>query len=326
MCVSYLCSRQVIKWKYKLSTSEATATQWGWQGKKRTTLGARPPRQLLKPWCWTLAYGPYTRSLQRPFCLRPISLAPPSRSQFQTWSVMTFAPHFTVIQRPSSSLSPRFFRLRPTSSVEPPSTTTLVWNSSLRSLKQIVRPFVQWTVSCESSQVARLGVCMNLLLPSAYFIYMRFRRPQLASHNPDLSTRHLSQTLGREWSLMSSAQKAPWKELTEYLMRAFKQKFPKSQYDRATNRSGRSLRPSSSPSRSSWILAPSDVPTANADFPDLAPRQAPQRCAPERFAPQPLPSSPARGSCEETAERALKRPRVVWNNAYVRNNRGSAGQ
>lgn len=57
---------------------------------------------------------------------------------------------------------------------------------------------------------------------------MRIRCPQLAGHNPSMSTGSLSQLLGQEWSLMSRSQKAPapWKELSEHCMRAFERKFP----------------------------------------------------------------------------------------------------
>lgn len=71
---------------------------------------------------------------------------------------------------------------------------------------------------------------------NVYFIYMRVRRSELALHNPQLQTGELSKILGREWNNMTPDQKAPWAELADRLMRAFKKKFPDYQYERGGSR------------------------------------------------------------------------------------------
>ena len=77
---------------------------------------------------------------------------------------------------------------------------------------------------------------------------MRVRRPELALHNPNLSTGDLSKLLGKEWNSMSPDQKAPWNELAERLMRAFKKKFPDYQYERGGGKKALKKRPRSAPS------------------------------------------------------------------------------
>lgn len=79
---------------------------------------------------------------------------------------------------------------------------------------------------------------------------MRVRRPELALHNPNLSTGDLSKLLGKEWNSMTPDQKAPWNELAERLMRAFKKKFPDYQYERGGGKKQLKKRPRS------LVLAP----------------------------------------------------------------------
>ncbi|KAL1408691.1 hypothetical protein Q8F55_005504 [Vanrija albida] len=90
-----------------------------------------------------------------------------------------------------------------------------------------------------------------------YFIYMRVRRPELALHNPNLSTGDLSKLLGKEWNSMTPDQKAPWNELAERLMRAFKKKFPDYQYERGgTKKLLKKQRARSAPNALALITSP----------------------------------------------------------------------
>lgn len=95
------------------------------------------------------------------------------------------------------------------------------------------------------------------LTHAVYFIYMRVRRPELALHNPNLSTGDLSKLLGKEWNSMTPDQKAPWNELAERLMRAFKKKFPDYQYERGgTKKLLKKQRARSAPNALALITSP----------------------------------------------------------------------
>lgn len=111
---------------------------------------------------------------------------------------------------------------------------------------------------------------------------MKLRRAQFANANPTFSTGELSKLLGKEWSSMGVEKKAPWNELYERLMKAFKAKFPEYQYERGGKRN-KKRRSRSAPNSPTALLIRGEPYRGNM----MTPRYAPYHVPPQHYAVYP---------------------------------------
>lgn len=111
---------------------------------------------------------------------------------------------------------------------------------------------------------------------------MKLRRAQFANANPTFSTGELSKILGKEWSAMDVAKKAPWNELYERLMKAFKAKFPEYQYERGGKRN-KKRRSRSAPNSPTALLVRGEQQRGSM----MTPRYAPYHIPPQHYAVYP---------------------------------------
>ncbi|GMK59103.1 hypothetical protein CspeluHIS016_0701180 [Cutaneotrichosporon spelunceum] len=106
---------------------------------------------------------------------------------------------------------------------------------------------------------------------NAFFLYMKHRRAQYANTNPDFTTGQLSKILGEEWRALSRVQKAPWKNMHERLMSAFKRKFPNYQYERGGRRRKRGASPERTHLQPSVYTRQPQYPTGMSSTPRFVP-------------------------------------------------------
>lgn len=88
--------------------------------------------------------------------------------------------------------------------------------------------------------------------------------------------------LGKEWSSMGVKKRAPWKERYVRLMKAFKAKFPKYQYERCGKRN-KGRRSRSSPNSPTTLLIRGEQQSGSM----MTPRYAPYHLPPQHYAVHP---------------------------------------